>query len=343
MPKRTFNITLKGYVGGWDFSRSEVDRVLKQNAGSPVYVLIDSLGGSLATGLSISAAFGNHGNVNVHFVGLNASAATIASMGAKHISIDRGAMYLVHKCSTDFFEWSSMNADQFQTLIDDCSKVKEDLDKLDQNVAKLYAARCKKKKEDMLELMKRGGWLTPDEALAWGFVDEITDYSDDEPARITDAVACILSDEGLPFPDIRHSDSQKNMISKLISSLSQLLKPQSYNNDFNMKDKFKSIAAVCDGFKPEVTDCEAKLTVGQLEKIESAINDKDERIKELNDELSAKEKEINELKAALDAKPAESTHKVVESSKGDDVDDQLSDAEQFVKSFNAAQQLFNEI
>ncbi|MBD5188360.1 MAG: hypothetical protein HDS96_04520 [Bacteroidales bacterium] len=50
-------------------------------------MLIDSLGGSLTAGLSIFAAVKNHGKVNVHFVGLNASDATIASLGAAHISI----------------------------------------------------------------------------------------------------------------------------------------------------------------------------------------------------------------------------------------------------------------
>lgn len=81
MSKTAYNISLKGYVGGYDFDRSTVDRELAKNDGK-VNVLIDSLGGSLATGLSISAAFKNHGQVNVHFVGLNASAATIASLGA---------------------------------------------------------------------------------------------------------------------------------------------------------------------------------------------------------------------------------------------------------------------
>lgn len=79
MPKTAYNISLKGYVGGADFDRTTVDRELAKNDGKQVNVLIDSLGGSLATGLSISAAFKNHGNVNVHFVGLNASAATIRS------------------------------------------------------------------------------------------------------------------------------------------------------------------------------------------------------------------------------------------------------------------------
>lgn len=126
MSKTAYHISLKGYVGGYDFDRSTVDRGLAKNEGKQVNVLIDSLGGSLATGLSISAAFKNHGNVNVHFVGLNASTATIASLGAAHISIDAGAMYLVHQCSMAFFEWGSLNSAQFETLIADCEKIKAD-------------------------------------------------------------------------------------------------------------------------------------------------------------------------------------------------------------------------
>ena len=159
MSKTAYNLHLKGYVGGADFDRNAVYNILAKNSGKQVNVLIDSLGGSLATGLSISAAFKNHGNVSVHFVGLNASAATIASLGASHISIDAGAMYLEHQCSTAFFEWGSLNADQFASLIADCEKIKMDLDKLDLNCAQLYAARCKGKPEDLLALLKVGGWL----------------------------------------------------------------------------------------------------------------------------------------------------------------------------------------
>ena len=195
MSKTAYHIALKGYVGGYDFDRSTVDRELAKNEGKQVNVLIDSLGGSLATGLSISAAFRNHGNVNVHFVGLNASAATIASLGAARISIDAGAMYLVHKCSMAFFEWGSLNSDQFATLIADCEKIKADLDKLDLNCAHLYASRCKRKTEDLLALMKAGGWLTAKEALDWGFVDEITDLADEPAPKLTDALASAMAND----------------------------------------------------------------------------------------------------------------------------------------------------
>ena len=226
MPKTTYNISLKGYVGGYDFDRATVDKELAKNEGKQVNVLIDSLGGSLATGLSISAAFKNHGNVNVHFVGLNASAATIASLGAAHISIDAGAMYLVHQCSMAFFEWGSLNSAQFATLIADCEKIKADLDKLDLNCAQLYAARCKRKTEDLLALMKVGGWLTAKEALDWGFVDEITDLADEPAPKLTDALASAMASEGMPIPNIPLAETDReSLFGKFLTAIASLFKP----------------------------------------------------------------------------------------------------------------------
>ena len=210
MPQTQYNLHLKGFVGGADFDRNYVDYVLAKNAGKDVNVLIDSLGGNLATALSIAAAFKNHGKVSVHFVGMNASAATIASLGAAHISIDASAMYLVHKCLMSFFEWGSLNSYQFSTLIADCEKIKADLDKLDLNVAQLYAKKCRKPVADLLALMKVGGWLTAKEALDWGFVDEITDLEDEPAPRLTDALASAMANVGMPIPNIPLAETDRD-------------------------------------------------------------------------------------------------------------------------------------
>ena len=136
--KQKYHLHLKGYVGGYDFDSDYVDYILAKYPDSEVNVLIDSLGGSLATALSIVAAFRNHGNVHVHFVGMNASAATIASMGAKRITMDSSAMYLVHKCSVEFFQWASANSDKLAEIIKETRQMKSDLEKMDANVAQLY-------------------------------------------------------------------------------------------------------------------------------------------------------------------------------------------------------------
>lgn len=212
-----FHLHLKGYVGAEDFRTKDVDRCLRENADNDVRVLIDSTGGSLGSGLSIAAAFKNHGAVDVHFVGLNASAATVASLGARTITMDRGAMYLVHKCSNFVFAWQSMNADELEQFINDLVKNKKDLDKIDDNIAAMYAARCRKDKKALLELMKEGGWLSPKEALEWGFIDKITDFKEDEKTSITACLAEDLKAAGIPLPG--KIEKEEDSVSGILSSV----------------------------------------------------------------------------------------------------------------------------
>lgn len=327
MSKTAYNIQLKGYVGGADFDRKAVDTLLASQSGKRVNVLIDSLGGSLATGLSISAAFKNHGDVAVHFVGLNASAATIASLGAAHISIDAGAMYLVHKCSMAFFEWGSLNADQFATLIADCEKVKADLDKLDQNCARLYAARCKRKPEELLDLMKVGGWLSAKEALDWGFVDEITDLADEPAPKLTDALASAMASEGMPIPNIPIADSDRDgVFAKFLSALTSI---------FNSKPH-----------TPMATENPAPTPKTYTEEEYNALN---QRLTEANALADSQKKIIEErdatiadLNAKLAKTPAEPTKQVVENKKPTDKPE-ATDFDRFCETVNAARELYNEV
>ena len=285
MAKTAYHISLKGYVGGLDFDRSTVDSTLAKNEGKEVNVLIDSLGGSLATGLSISAAFKNHGKVNVHFVGLNASAATIASLGAAHISIDAGAMYLVHKCSMAFFEWGSLNSDQFATLIAYCEKIKADLDKLDVNIASMYAGKCKKKTQCLLDLMKVGGWLSAKDALEWGFVDEITDL-DDEPAPVlTDAVASELIAAGIPLPNLPVEEKENPILSffeKMAAIFQSKSKPQ-----ITMNKNYKSICALLSIESIALTDGKASLPDEQLSALDKTLEMKLQVISDLEAQIAA--------------------------------------------------------
>lgn len=337
MSKTAYNISLKGYVGGSDFDRKTVDATLAANEGKAVNVLIDSLGGSLATGLSISAAFKNHGNVSVHFVGLNASAATIASLGAAHISMDAGAMYLVHKCSMAFFEWGSLNSDQFATLIADCEKIKADLDKLDLNCARLYAARCKRKPEDLLALMKAGGWLSAKEALDWGFVDEITDLADEPAPKLTDALASAMASEGMPIPNIPVADSDREgLFGKFLNAIASLFRTPSNSISTAMIKTYHFLSAILADKPLTVKDGAATVTVAQLDAIEDALAEKDRLCKE-------QKQTIADLQAKLDKQPAEPTKQVVEDRKPGGDPAPKNDVEQFVDTYNSARALYNEV
>lgn len=328
---QNYNLHLKGYVGGWDFDADYVDFVLNKNSNSEVHVLIDSLGGSLATALSIVAAFRNHGNVHVHYVGMNASAATIASLGAKHVSIDSSAMYLVHKCSMEFFQWASANSDKLNSIIKEAKQMKDDLEKMDANVAEMYAAKCKKKPEDLLALMKKGGWLTAKEAHEWGFVDEITEYEDDEAPIITDLVAADMSAAGIPVPaGISKEQTSNNVMARFIEALTNFFK-----SNQNSKSQMTT-----DTNQPQAQQNEAPATeVQQTE----AITAEDH-----NNAIAAKDAEIANLKAEIEAMkkaPGDSTSHVVDSkpSQSEQKNEDPSSPEAFFATRKRAQELYDNI
>lgn len=220
MPKKNFHLSLVGTVGSGQFDHNFVDYCLSQKyAGKPVDVLIDSMGGSVATALSISSAFHNHGKVAVHLRSLCASAATIASMGAARITMEPTAMYLVHRCSALVVEWASLNAEQLAGRIEQLKKQQLDLEKIDDNIAQMYARRCKKPAADLLALMQKGGWLTAEETLAWGFIDEIAECGDAAKPVLTDSIAATLASAGIPIPNIPTAEKEGSAFTRFLSSL----------------------------------------------------------------------------------------------------------------------------
>ena len=322
-----FNLHLKGFVGGADFDRNYVDFVLAKSNGEPVSVLIDSLGGSLATALSIASAFRNHGDVSVHFVGMNASAATIASLGAKHISIDANAMYLVHKCSTEFFRWCDLNADNTQDLINELEAQKSDLDKLDANIASMYSAKCRREKNELLDLMKVGGWLSAQEALDWGFVDEITNSNEQAPV-LTDALASAMANAGMPIPNIPVQD-RNSLFAKFLASLSSLFKSENQSQNSNtMNITFKNIGKILNVEELNAEDNKVSLSVENLNAIEATLDKQAKEIASLNERISA-----------LASAPADSSTVVIEDNKPQMTE--KSDVEQFFDTINSARKLYD--
>ena len=326
MPKN-YHIFLKGEVGSkWsgNFTSDMVSWILDKNKDTEVNVLINSLGGYTHEGLAISSLFKIHGNVHVHFIGQSASAATIAAMGAKRISIDADAAFLVHRCSNLVFEWDFMNADQLDEHIKKLEKQKAEQQTIDTIVAGLYARRCKKTKDELLQLMSKDTWLTAKEALEWGFVDEITDEVEDKEP-LTESTAAALSSAGMPLPpgykgkkgsimnrffeflrSFNHQDSEDVTISDEQESESESHNSLSMEQDSTkMELESKTLAPA----QPEHQDEQLAADPAT----EQALSAKDEEIASLRAKIAELDKTISELRK----EPAEPTSDVVEAKKED--------------------------
>lgn len=329
-----YTLYLKGFVGGYNFDPDFIDWKLDREKGNPVSVLICSRGGSVPAASSIVSAFRRHGNVSVHFAGWNASAATVCSMGAKHISIDEDALYLVHRASAEIFEWQDMNEEQLANKIKEMDKIRRDLAKVDNLIAEMYASRCKKTKDELLDLMKIGGWLTAQEALEWGFVDEITSYTEDKNCVEPDAVD-FFDKAGTPVPKNFINNSQKdNLLHKILDTVTSFLK-----SNLTTMIKPKNICEFLD-----VKELPDTLNKEQVEKVEdkiaelqNSLSSKDTTIAELNDKIKNLEDEINTLKKG----PADETDDVIDTAKKPDA--QKDDLGNFIQNVHRANKIFDSL
>ena len=197
-----YDITIDQQIGWGASSANYVLERLRELKGRPVKVYVSSFGGAVADAFRIQQAFREHGDVTCYLVSFVASAATLLTLGAKHIVLDPSCLYLAHKCSYYIVEYGQMNEDELREAIARLSKNAEDLVTIDRVAANLYAARSGKTEEEMVAIMKEARWLSCDEVLRLGLADEVqTIVSAD--SQIAQALANISA---LGLPDIPKAD-----------------------------------------------------------------------------------------------------------------------------------------
>lgn len=298
-----YNLSIDSHIGPWGYSKNYIRSQMSGFKNKPVSVRISSLGGSVDDALDIRQQFQDHGDVTCYLFGYVASAATILATGAKKTCMSKYAFYLIHKVSNWIDAWGSYNADQIQRLIEDLKANKLENDKMDLVLANLYAAKCKKKVSDILPILKEGRWLTAQEALEYGFVDEIIE----EGTRLNfdDSMKARFNMYQLPALPAMGNDTEvleeesapnwfNNFVNKFFKSQKSDVATQAQNKPLNlsiqMKKDYQKVNSILNIEGVEV-DKDGKVTL--TEEQVKALND---RITNLEQESSDKDDEIAELK-----------------------------------------------
>ena len=291
-----FTIDIDGTIGQWGYSKQWVRSVLEANAGREVTVRINSLGGSLDDALDMAARFNNHGNVTAYLFGYCASAATVASLGAKKVVIDENAFYLVHKVSNWVDVWGSLNADEMAAVIADLEKNKKDNEKMDLVLAHMYAKKSGHTADEIMAVLTEAAWLNATEAKEWGFVDEIG-----KGLVYNSSIEAKLNAFGLPLP----APARKEPQSKLASAFNKI-----FNNQKVMLKQFLNLNSLLkvDGFEDKENS--VQMTADQLTTIDNQLKENSAEIERLNAALAERDNsiaELNEKLAALENLPGAST------------------------------------
>lgn len=146
---------------GWTYERFSNE--VKNLPVSQLTIKVKSNGGDVFEAFAIHDAIkALPARVTVDIVGASASAATIIAAAGDRVRISENSRYLVHNAQT----WSAGNKEALQKDV-------EMLESIDAQIVNTYIKRTGKSKEQLEALMLQEKWMTAQEALEWGFVDEI--------------------------------------------------------------------------------------------------------------------------------------------------------------------------
>lgn len=126
---------------------------------------VNSPGGDVFAGMSIYNILNRHtAQVTAHIDGLAASAASAIVMAADKIIMPQNATLMIHNASVSIYG----QAEKLRTMADE-------LDRINGQLADIYAARTGADKEEIKKWMAEETWMDGNAALEKGFADEVTE------------------------------------------------------------------------------------------------------------------------------------------------------------------------
>jgi ATP-dependent Clp protease protease subunit len=154
-------------IGSGSLSSSFVQLQLEAAAGQDVDVHISSVGGSAFDAIAIYDLLKKYsGTVTTYIDALAASAASIVAMGGKTVVMSKYALIMIHKPMVG----SGGNADE---LLKDVQL----LNIVQSRLAQIYIDKTGLDGVTVNSLIDSVTWLSADQALDLGFIDQIEDYS----------------------------------------------------------------------------------------------------------------------------------------------------------------------
>lgn len=163
--------------------RDVTDILNVAEADEEIEVLINSGGGSVMAGQEIYSALRQKKNVTIKIQSMAGSAAGVIAMAGKS-QMSPVAMIMIHNVSM-----SGASGDYH-----DMQKNAEILKQMNSAMASAYTEKSGRPLDEILKLMDRETWLTANQCLEYGFVDEI--MSEQQNQRYTNSYCGMwLTDE----------------------------------------------------------------------------------------------------------------------------------------------------
>jgi ATP-dependent protease ClpP protease subunit len=170
-------ILLYDEIGYFGISATDFLSALAQAGDGPLNLRINSIGGDVFDGYAIyNALRARTAPVNVFVDGLAASIASVIAMAGATLTMAEPSMLMIHNA------WGMCVGDRNEML-----EMAAVMEKVDGQIAAVYAGKCGKPVKDLSAMMDAETWLTSTEARAQNFCDAVV--AADKPDAKSNRVA----------------------------------------------------------------------------------------------------------------------------------------------------------
>lgn len=182
-------------------SPRSIENALNEANGEPVTIEINSGGGDVFAGNEIYYKLANYpGEITIDITGLAGSIASVIAMAGKVRMVPSG-MIMIHNVSGGAYGDHN-----------DMKHQAEVLKSANKAIANSYRVKTNMSEQELLDLMEKETWLSAEEALKMGFIDEIINDNNkilsDKKINLTNAINV----------NILSNDVVRNLKNKLFNS-----------------------------------------------------------------------------------------------------------------------------
>ena len=158
-------ISIYDEIGDYGTSAKNFIEEVKNVSDRDITLRINSVGGSVFDGLAIYNTLRSHrGYVNIKIEGLAASISTVIAMAGDNIEMSENGFFMIHNP----FGQSAGEAT-------DMRKTADLLDKIKSEIIEIYLKKTNLSVEALSAMMDKETWLSSQEAVEFGFVNDITE------------------------------------------------------------------------------------------------------------------------------------------------------------------------
>ena len=216
---RTADIFIFGDITSWEWLESDVSsytlaRAVQDLEADQINVHINSYGGEVAEGLAICNSLKNHpARVRTVCDGFACSAASVVFMAGDERVMNPASLLMVHNAWTN----ASGNARELR-------KAADDLDVITSASVETYKARVNLSDGELAALLDNETWITPADAVAWGFATEVLEEPQAETASQSARAAvfqALTAAEKPPAPPPPPRPEKKKDLSTFLSALTR--------------------------------------------------------------------------------------------------------------------------